>query len=92
LTVSVDAEKPAGGVARLRAGAEWRAVPLLALRAGFDGGDASARDFAAGLGLMIDHFEFGFYPLRRFEVDYAFSSTAGYGDRHDIALRLLFGD
>ncbi len=92
LTFSVDAERVSGQNMSLRGGGEWRAAPLLALRAGYDGGDASVRGLTLGLSLIIEKFEFGFYPLQRFSLDYAFTSSAGFGDRHDVALRLRFGD
>ncbi|MBI4396103.1 MAG: PorV/PorQ family protein [Elusimicrobia bacterium] len=98
LLLAMDVVDPQDDVVEVKAGAEWWASRILALRAGYDSGDDIGSGVTAGIGLQIREMEASFFPIRRLSIDYSFVPFGDLLDDnavtsvHNISITLRFGD
>ncbi len=98
--LAFDVVRPRDGLAAYRAGGEWMATDLLALRAGYDTGNDLGNGWTFGAGLRIHKFEALFYPVRDLNLDYSFvpakgtvrSGSSTDAGTHNFSLTLRLGD
>lgn len=81
LVLSVEGAQPGAGPSFWRAGAEYRAREVVALRAGWEGRADAGRGLSIGAGVKV----------WETQVDYAFQPFGDLGDRHQVTLTYRFG-
>lgn len=92
LTVAADAEASDHNHPRYRAGVESWISQVIAVRAGYDSTYDAGTGLTAGFGLRVNDLNVGFFPIRRFSLDYAFVPSSDAGDLHYVSLAFRFGD
>ncbi|MCG3204763.1 MAG: hypothetical protein KCHDKBKB_01480 [Elusimicrobia bacterium] len=99
LLISADTLDPKDDSYSIRTGMEWWMSDVVALRVGYDSSDDGGSGFTTGLGFQIRNLEVFYFPVKRFRLDYAFSSannlsvddsaSAGF---HQVSLSFQFGE
>lgn len=92
LTLTADLVSPKDSYAGYRAGAEFWANRIIALRAGYDSTLKAGSGFSGGIGIRLERIEAAFFPVRRLSIDYSIVPADKLDNTHNISVSFRFGE
>ncbi len=90
--LNADLVNPKDSYAGYRAGAEYWANRIIALRAGYDSTLKAGSGFSGGIGISLERIEAAFFPVRRLTIDYSFVPADDLDNTHSISVSFRFGE